>query len=131
VVRAQARRAPDLAAKVAAMRIGWRLMSLFGIPGSIVAGLSGLSLLDPMGFGFRPGWVHASVGIWAVLLLLVLFYLAPRLKKTLRAGEASLQAGAPTDELKRLTAAAAPRILGDVTALGIVVLVLLMVLKPF
>jgi uncharacterized membrane protein len=131
IVRAQARRTAELAGKVTALRIGWRLMTICGIPGSIVAGLSGLALLGPLAYGFKPGWVHASVGIWLAMLALVLFYLAPRLKKTLAAAEASLAAGAPTDEMKRLAAAAAPRILGDVTALSIVLLVLLMVLKPF
>jgi uncharacterized membrane protein len=131
VVRAQARRTPELAGKVTAIRIGWRLMTVCGIPGSVIAGLSGLALLEPLAYGFKPGWVHASLGLWLVLLALALFYLAPRLKKTLAAAEASLAAGAPTDDLKRLTSAAAPRILADVVALGVVVLVLLMVLKPF
>ena len=103
------------------MRTGWRLATIFGIPGGIVSGLTGLVLLTPLGYGFRPGWVHASMTLWGVLLLLNLFYLAPRLKKTLAAAEASLAAGAPTVELQRLTSAKHPAILAHISALGVVV----------
>ena len=44
---------------------------------------------------------------------------------------ASLAAGAPSDELKRLTAMKAPAIVADLQALSLVLLTLLMVLKPF
>lgn len=131
VVRAHAKRASDLPGRVAALRIGRRLVTLFSLPGSVVAGLTGLSLLDPMGIGFRHGWVHASLAIWLVLLGLAFLYLAPRQKRLLAAAEASLAAGAPSDELKRLAASPLPGILADVSALGIVVLAALMSLKPF
>lgn len=131
VVRAQTRKATELAARVQGLRIGWRLVSVFSMPGSIAAGLLGLALLGPLGYGFKPGWVHASVGLWLVLLALGIFYTGPWLKKTLAAAEASLRSGAPTDELKRLTAMKAPAIVADIQALGIVLLVLLMVFKPF
>ena len=131
VVRAHGKRASDLPGKVAALRIGRRLVTLFSLPGSVVAGLTGLSLLDPMGIGFRHGWVHASLAIWLVLLGLAFLYLAPRQKRLLAAAEASLAAGAPSDELKRLAASPLPGILADVSALGIVVLAALMSLKPF
>jgi hypothetical protein len=49
----------------------------------------------------------------------------------LAAGEASLAAGAPTDELKRLAADKLPGIVADLQALGLVLLVLLMAFKPF
>jgi uncharacterized membrane protein len=131
IARAQGRRALDLPGKVAALRMGWRLASIFAIPGSIFAGLTGLSLLDPMGFGFRPGWVHASLAIWLVILGLGLLYLAPRAKRMLAAAEESLAAGAPNDELKRLASSKLARALADLPALGVVALVLLMVVKPF
>ena len=133
VVRAAGKRAPDLAGTVHSLRIAHRLVSVFGLPGSIVAGVTGLLLLfyGPRPFGFEPGWVHASVGLWVVLLGLNLFYNFPRLAKTLAAAEASLEAGAPSDELKRLTASKAPGIIADLTALGVVIFVVLMVMKPF
>jgi uncharacterized membrane protein len=131
VVRAQTRRAPELAARVQGLRIGWRLVTLCAIPGSVVAGLLGVVLVFRLGFGFKPGWVHASVGLWLLLLGVGLFYSAPRLKRMLAAGEASLAAGAPTDELKRLAADRLPGIVADLQALGLVLLVLLMAFKPF
>lgn len=131
VVRAQTRRAPELAARVQGLRIGWRLVTVCAIPGSVVAGLLGVVLVFRLGYGFQPGWVHASVGLWLLLLGVGLFYSAPRLKRMLAAGEASLAAGAPTDELKRLAADRIPGIVADLQALGLVVLVLLMSFKPF
>ena len=131
VVRAQTRRAPELAAKVQGLRIGWRLVTVCAIPGSVVAGLLGVALAFRLGFGFQRGWVHASVGLWLLLLGVGLFYSAPRLKRMLAAGEASLAAGAPTDELKRLAADKLPGIVADLQALGLVLLVLLMAFKPF
>src|SRR5262249_40741081 len=41
VVRAQAKRASDLREKVAVLRVGGRLVRIFTIPGSLVAGLLG------------------------------------------------------------------------------------------
>ncbi|GMU66673.1 MAG: hypothetical protein AMXMBFR36_29470 [Acidobacteriota bacterium] len=131
VVRAQGKRASDLAGKVFALRTGWRLSVLFGVPGSIVAGATGLWLLDPLGYGFKPGWVHASIGLWALLLGIHLAWGLPRLKRTVAAAEASLASGAPSVELQKLVSSKAPGIVADVSALGIVVLIALMVLKPF
>jgi len=133
VVRAAGKRAPDLAGKVGALRIAHRLASVFGLPGSILAGLTGLLLLfyGPVPWGLKPGWVHASIGLWFVLLGLNLFYNFPRLARTLAAAEASLAAGAPSDELERLTASKAPAMIADLTALGVVIFVVLMVMKPF
>jgi uncharacterized membrane protein len=131
VVRAQGRKASSLAERVMALRIGWRLMNVFALPGGIVAGLSGIGLLHPLGYGFKPGWVHASLGIWLLMLLNGIFYLRPSLKRMLAAAEASLAAGAPSEELTRLAAKRGPAVGGELNLLGFVVLVLLMMLKPF
>ncbi|MBZ0089337.1 MAG: DUF2269 family protein [Thermoanaerobaculia bacterium] len=131
VVRAQTKRAKELPAKVLGLRIAWRLVTVCAIPGSLVAGVLGLAIVGPLGYGFEPGWVHASLGIWLLALGAGLFYSLPWLKKTLAAAEASLAAGAPSDELKRLTAMKAPGIVADLQALSLVLLTLLMVLKPF
>ncbi len=131
VVRAAARRSPELASKVTCLRIGWRLVSVFGLPGSVVSGLTGLALLGPLGYGFRPGWVHVSVTLWLLLLALNLFYNFPRLKRTLVAAETSLVTGAASIEFKRLVSAKGARWLADLNALAVLIFVLLMVLKPF
>ena len=131
VVRAAGRRSPDLAGKVTSLRIGWRFASVFGIPGSILAGLTGLGMLHLGGWGFSAGWIHVSVTLWILLLGLNLGYSFPRLKRTLAAAEASLAAGAPSDEFKRLASAKGPRLLADLTAVAVVAFIFLMVLKPF
>src|SRR6187455_1085667 len=75
VIRAQAKRAATLAEKVVVMRIGARLAMVFSTPGGIVAGLLGFGLLHPLGWGFRPGWVHASIALWLLMVLNGILYL--------------------------------------------------------
>jgi uncharacterized membrane protein len=131
VIRAQARRAATLAERVVILRIGARLATVFSLPGGILAGLLGFGLLHPLGYGFRPGWVHASITLWLLMLLNGIFYLRPNLMRLLAATEASAAAGAATPELQRLAGAKGPRIAADLNALAVVLLTLLMVLKPF
>lgn len=130
-VRAQTRRATTLAEKVFGLRLGWRLLTVCSIPGSLVAGAIGLHLVTARGFGWKEGWVHASVGLWALATAAMLLATAPRLKRTLAAAERSLQQGAPTPELTALAAARWPGIVADLGALAVVLLTVLMVLKPF
>jgi uncharacterized membrane protein len=130
VVRAQTRRAADLAGRVFGLRLAWRLTAVYTLPGAIVAGLLGFYLVTARGYNFRLGWVQVSAVLYLAMIALILFYLTPRLRRTVAAAEASLAAGAPTAELERLAGAKLPGILADVNALGIVVLTLLMVLKP-
>jgi uncharacterized membrane protein len=129
VVRAQTRRAPDLAGKVMGLRLAWRLASMFTVPGAVVAGLIGFYLVTARGHGFGVAWVQISMALYLVMIAITLFYLVPRLRRTLAAGEASLKAGAPSAELQSLASAKLPGILADVNALGIVILTLLMVFK--
>ena len=79
-----------------ALRIAWRLANVYNLPGAIAAGILGFGILHPLGWGFKPGWVQASIAIWLLMLLNGLFYLRPALKKMLAAAEASVAAGAPT-----------------------------------
>jgi uncharacterized membrane protein len=130
VVRAQGRRTADLAGKVYGLRLGWRLTQVYTLPGAIVAGLLGFYLVTAKGFGFAALWVRISAVLYLLMLAVTLFYLVPRLRRLLAAGEASLVKGAPTPELQSLAAAKLPGILADVNALGIVVLTFLMVFKP-
>ena len=131
VVRAQAKRSSELRDKVAVLRVGARIAQIFITPGSIIAGLLGFWLVTARGWGFQLGWVQASSALYLVMLAVGLGFVGPRMRAMVRAGEASLAAGAPTDEFKRLAAAKLPAILADVLALGVVVLTLLMTLKPF
>jgi uncharacterized membrane protein len=132
VVRAQNRKAKSLPERVMAIRIANRLAAVYSLPGGILAGISGFGLLHPLGYGFAPGWVKISIVLWLAMLANGIFFLMPFGKKMLAAGEASLAAGAPTPELQALVASAKSRgIASDLNLVGIVVLVLLMILKPF
>src|SRR5262245_8981013 len=77
VVRAQSKKANSLPERVMAIRIANRLATVFSLPGGILAGLTGFAMLHPMGYGFAPGWVKASVALWLVLLLNGIFFLRP------------------------------------------------------
>ena len=129
VLRAQVRRAPDFAGKVFGLRLAWRLTSVLTVPGAVVAGLIGFYLVTARGHGFGVAWVQISAVLYLVMIAILLFYLVPRLRRTVAAAEASLQAGAPSPELQSLTAGKLPGILADVNALIIVILTLLMVFK--
>lgn len=130
-VRAYGRRAATLAERVTCLRLGWRLVNVFALPGGIAVGILGIGLLHPLGHGFGPGWVRLSLLLWGLMLANGIFYLRPNLRRLLAAAEASLAAGAPTPELKALAGARGPTIAADLNALGIVLLTLLMVLRPF
>jgi|CXWL01.1.fsa_nt_gi uncharacterized membrane protein len=130
VVRAQVKRAENLREKAMGLRILWRLTTIYTLPGAVVAGILGFALIVPSGHTMRDAWVQVSQTLWLVMLGIAIFYLAPRLKRTLAAAEASLVAGVPTPELVALAGAKLPGILADVNALGIVVLTALMVIQP-
>ena len=131
VVRAAGRRAPDLAGRVAALRIGERMATVFGVPGGVFAGATGIWIVVRSPEWLKFGWVHVSLTLWGVIFGMNAFYLGPRLRKLLAAGETSLAAGAPTEEFQRLAASKLAARLADVNALAIVIFVVLMVLKPF
>jgi uncharacterized membrane protein len=131
VVRAQAKRASDLRERVATLRVGARLAVIFTIPGALIAGALGFWLVSARGWGFQPGWVHASITLYVLMLANGLGYVSPRMRALVRAGEASLAAGAATPEFIRLAQNKLPGILADVNALGVILLTLLMTLKPF
>jgi uncharacterized membrane protein len=130
MVRAQIRRTSDLAQQAFGLRLAWRLTAVFVLPGMFLAGLFGFYLVGALNYPFSMLWVHISAAIWLVLLLVTAFYLTPRARAAARAAEASLKAGSATPEMRKALANKLPGILWDVTALGVVVLTLLMVLKP-
>jgi uncharacterized membrane protein len=135
VVRAQTRRAPTFAEKAFGLRLAWRLAAVFIVPGSIVAGVVGIALVPARGFHFAQIWVNVSMLLWFLMLVIGVFVLAPRAWRLSRAVQAAQGPShirmEPTAELQRLMAAKWPGILADINALGIVILVALMVLKPF
>lgn len=131
VVLARTRRAGSLAERVFGLRLAWRLVAGFSIPGAVVSGLLGVHLIETRGYSWQAGWVHVSLWIWGVVLLATALLLAPWLHGALREAEASLEAGLPSEKLKRQTAAGWPGWIAGFDALAAVVLTLLMMLRPF
>ncbi|MEA2563192.1 MAG: protoporphyrinogen oxidase [Acidobacteriota bacterium] len=87
-----------------------RLHTVFSVPGVILAGVIGFYLVVSR-WGFKAGWIHASLALYLVLLVSILFIQLPALRK-----------GTPSK-----LAAVMPHI--DATL--IVILVILMAVKPF
>jgi uncharacterized membrane protein len=132
VVRAQTGRAKTLAERVFGIRLAYRMINVLNLPGSILVGVLGFGLISTRGYSWSAGWIQASIAIWALMLGLGLFYTRPFVKKVLAAAEASLAAGgAPNADLQRLVARNGPARAANFMLVGFVVLVLLMVFKPF
>ena len=130
VIRAQTKKVRDFRAKAFGIRLLARSMKVFSVPGAIVSGVLGLYLVGARGYRFDTLWVTLSSAVWFVMLSVTLFYIAPKVFQLAVAVEAAVAAGEPNPQLDRLMANKLPGILADVNALGIVILVLLMTVKP-
>jgi uncharacterized membrane protein len=130
VVRAAARRTNDMRGKAFAAIFIARLHLVLGLPSSILAGLLGGHLVQARGFSFAMAWVQASLVIWLVFLLISIFYLVPRSRRTAQLARVYLADGSGETELRTALAAPLPRGLADLGALAVVALTWLMVFKP-
>jgi uncharacterized membrane protein len=130
VVGATARRATDTKVKAMAALIGWRMVAVLSIPGSLLAGLMGIHLVAVRGFQLSTPWVQASLWIWIAMLAIGLGYLAPVARRNARLAARFLADGSGESELKSALAKPLPGILAHVNALGLVALTWLMVMKP-
>lgn len=87
-----------------------RLHTVFSVPGVILAGVIGFYLAVAR-WGFKAGWIHASLALYLILLVSILFIQLPALRR----GAPSKLAG----------------VLPHVDATLIVLMVILMAVKPF
>jgi len=141
VVNGQLKRTDgDLASRALGLRIGWRLMVIFVVPGVVLSGLLGFYLVYLFGMireiswqtaVMLPGWLKASILLYIPLLAGILFIQVPGVRKALNAAEASRAAGAPTPELRATEQAKLPAILTHINATLIFILIFLMAFKPF
>ncbi|MES1244781.1 MAG: DUF2269 family protein [Acidobacteriota bacterium] len=132
VIFAQLKRTDgDLASRAFGLRLAWRLMTVFVLPGALFTGAPGFYLLYAFRIGFLPGWVKVSVVLYFILLGGILFVQIPGVRKARAAVEASRTAGAPTPELRAVEQAKLPAILTHVNATLIFILIFLMAFKPF
>lgn len=132
VIFAQLKRTDgDLNGRAFGLRLAWRLMIVFVVPGALFTGAIGFYLLYVFRIGFLPGWVKLSVVLYFLMLAGILFVQLPGIRKALNAAEASRTAGAPTPELRAAEQAKLPAILTHVNATLIFILIFLMAFKPF
>lgn len=107
----------DADANTAGLALLSRLHTVFSVPGVILAGLLGFYLLGARRFAFNLGWVQASLALYLVLLVSILFVQLPALRRARTAGAAG--------------AGGLAAVLPHVDATLLVVLVVLMAVKPF
>ena len=132
VIFAQLKRTDgDLTGRAFGLRLAWRLMTVFVVPGALFTGALGFYLLHAFRIGFLPGWVKVSVVLYFILLGNILFVQLPGGRKALSAAEASRTAGAATPELLAAQQAKLPAILTHVNATLVFILIFLMAFKPF
>jgi|SRR4051794_23690922 hypothetical protein len=133
VVLAQVKRARDLGERYFGVRLVWRLMTVFILPGVLITGALGFYLVTAFQYGFGLGWVKVSVVLYLLVLAGILFYQVPHFRKAVRAGEAAVREGGSTAqiaEFERLALAKGPAMLTHVIALAILVMIILMAMKP-
>lgn len=87
-----------------------RLTSVFSVPGVILSGALGLFLVTSR-WGFKAGWIHASLMLYLILLVSILFIQFPALRRGKQGGMAAM--------------------LPHIDATLIVLMVILMATKPF
>ncbi|HEX3126222.1 MAG TPA: DUF2269 family protein [Thermoanaerobaculia bacterium] len=121
----------DLASRAFGLRLAWRLMTVFVVPGALFTGALGFYLLHAFRIGFLPGWVKVSALLYFILLAGILFVQLPGVRRARNAVEAAATAGAPTPELRAVEQAKLPAILTHVNATLIFILIFLMAFKPF
>jgi len=122
VVLAQVKRTADAAERAFGLRLVWRLMTVFIVPGVLVAGGLGFYLVSGFQYGFGKGWIQASAALYVLLLASILLVQVPHFHKALSAQEGP--------ELERFARAPLPAMLNHVNALIILVMIILMAMKP-
>jgi uncharacterized membrane protein len=102
-----------------------RLDNRLATPAYIVLLISGVGMILAGAFSFTAGWIQAALGLYVIAALMGIFLFAPALRRQLAEAEAD-----PASEAYR-AAAARSNLLGIVVTLIVVVIVYLMVAKPF
>ncbi len=138
VAYAQATRATDIQIVGTLLKLSDRFERLMVIPGSqtvLVLGLLTAWLQGQPLFGFLQGgqtnWLFVSLLLFISIIPIVVVVLAPRRKRRLAALDAALATGALTLELRAALADRAVIRARMLELLIIVVILVLMILKPF
>lgn len=102
-----------------------RLDRKFANPGYIVVLVSGIAMVISGGYELSQGWISAAIGLYILTAVVGIAAFAPAIRRQLAEAEA--------DPASEAYAAAARRVnlLGGLTTAIVVLIVLLMVTKPF
>jgi putative membrane protein len=131
VVRAELKRQGEVSTQLILLRLLRRLHRVYLVPGLLGSGVLGIGLLHPLGYGFRPGWVHATLALWLLLVGATLSVAGPHLRDLERAAATALARPEAKADLERLLSKRMPLFLADGNALGILIFSYLMVARPF
>ena len=112
-------------------RLVWTIDSIrkldnrIATPAYVVVLLTGLGMVFSGLFSFSEGWIQAAIALYVVVVLIGIFVYAPTLRRQLAEAEKD-----PSSEAYR-TVATRSNVLGLVVIAIVVVIVFLMVTKPF
>lgn len=99
--------------------------------GSLVLLLLGGITAGFLGGWWSRGWIWAALGVLALMLVAIIIVGMPYFRRLRRAADAAIASDTNTAELSALLAAPQPWIVTVVGVGGLVVILWLMVLKPF
>lgn len=130
VVRGRLRAQLDGSAQHFAVDLLHRLHRLYTLPGVLVAGLLGFSLVTSTGYQFVQLWIAGAAFLWVVLFHVTLFGINPRLAALARAKQRDLANPEDPPRLPSLLAKPGWRRLLDLQALLLLAIIALMTIKP-
>ena len=102
-----------------------RLDNLIATPAYVVVLLTGLGMVISGAFSFSTGWIQVAIGLYVLVVILSIALYAPALRRQLTEAEAN-----PSSAAYR-AAASRSNLLGILVTLIVLVIVVLMVTKPF
>ena len=97
----------------------------FANPAYALLLISGVSMVLLVQIPFSTFWIAASLVLYAIVVVLGLFFYTPTLRKQIQVFESQ---GPATDEYKKLSTRGT--VVGIATSIPILIIVFLMVLKP-
>jgi uncharacterized membrane protein len=102
-----------------------RLDNLIATPAYVVVLLTGLGMVFSGAFSFSTGWIQVAIGLYVLVVIVSIALYVPALRRQLTAAEAD-----PSSAAYR-AAASRSNILGIAVTAIVLVIVVLMVTKPF
>ncbi len=102
-----------------------KLDKMIATPAYVVVLLTGLAMVFLGAFSFEANWIRAAIGLYVLVVILSIVLYAPAVKRQLAEAEAD-----PSSPAYR-AAASRSNLLGILVLVTVLVIVVLMVAKPF